>query len=54
VSEGAEGAADLDDAFDAGLLLAGAGGRRAGMAGSGGTGFLVEDIVVPWRVACLN
>jgi hypothetical protein len=47
VSEDADGAADLEDVFGAGLLLVGAGGRRVGIAGSGGSGFLAEDILMP-------
>lgn len=44
VSEDVDGAADLEGGFGAGLLLVEAGGRRGGIAGSGGTGFLAEDI----------
>jgi hypothetical protein len=47
VSEDVDGAADLEDVFGAGLLLVEASGRRVGVAGSGGTGFLVEDILMP-------
>jgi hypothetical protein len=52
--EGVEGTEDLKDVFGAGLLLVEPGGRRAGMAGSGGAGFRVEDILVPEGLACPN
>jgi hypothetical protein len=47
VSEDADGAADFEGVFGAGLLLFEAGGRRVGIAGSGGSGFLAEDILRP-------
>ena len=54
VSEDADGAADLEGVFGAGLLLVEAGGRRAGIAGSGGTGFLAEDILMPAVLALIR
>jgi hypothetical protein len=47
VSEDADGAADLEGVFGAGVLLVEASGRRVGIVGSGGSGFLAEDILMP-------